>query len=128
MSYDAKEHYQQEDIASGYDAERFRGVSGFLVDWLERRLLDQAMEGAGPGCRVLDLPVGTGRMSRHLESAGHHAIGADISFAMMQRARELSGGAALLVRSDAESLPFADDSFDVAVCFRLWCICLRRRA
>ncbi len=119
MSYEAKEHYQQEDIASGYDAERFRGVSGFLVDWLERRLLDRAMEGVETGCRVLDLPVGTGRMARHLKSEGHRVVGADISLAMMKRARELSGGTAVLARGDAESLPFADDSFDVAVCFRL---------
>ncbi len=119
MTYEAKEHYQQEEIASGYDAERFRGVRGFLVDWLERRLLDQAMEGLEAGSRVLDLPVGTGRMARHLESAGHRVVGTDISLAMMNHARELSGGTAVLVRGDAESLPFADDSFDVAVCFRL---------
>ena len=119
MTYKAKEHYQQEDIASGYDAERFRGVSGLLVDWLERRLLDRTMEGVETGCRVLDLPVGTGRMARHLRSEGHHVVGADISLAMMKRASGLSGGKTVLVRSDAESLPFADDSFDVAVCFRL---------
>ncbi|MCH8161894.1 MAG: hypothetical protein IIB88_08355, partial [Chloroflexi bacterium] len=77
-SYDAKGHYQQEEIASGYDAERFRGARGAFVDWLERRLLDQSMEGLRPGCRVLDqsmeglrpgcrvldLPVGTGRVAR----------------------------------------------------------------
>ena len=118
-SYDAKGHYQQEEVASGYDAERFRGARGAFVDWLERRLLDQAMKGLTPGSRVLDLPVGTGRMARYLESKGHQVVGSDISLAMMHVAGELSGGRAVLVRGDGETLPFADNSFDVAVCFRL---------
>lgn len=118
-SYDAKGHYQREEIASGYDAERFRGVRGALVDWLERRLLDQSMQGLTAGSRVLDLPVGTGRMARYLESKGHQVVGSDISLAMMQVAGERSGGRAVLVRGDGERLPFADNSFDVAVCFRL---------
>lgn len=118
-SYDAKGHYQQEEIASGYDAERFRGARGAFVDGLERRLLDRTMEGLQPGSRVLDLPVGTGRMARYLESQGYEVVGSDISLAMMQVAGELSGGQAALVRGDGERLPFADNSFDVAVCFRL---------
>ncbi len=118
-SYDAKGHYQQEEIASGYDAERFRGIKGAFVDGLERRLLDQTMAGVASGSRVLDLPVGTGRMSRYLESEGYHVVGSDISLAMMQVAGELSGGRTALVRGDGERLPFADNSFDVAVCFRL---------
>ena len=118
-SYDAKGHYQQEEIASGYDAERFRGAKGAFVDRLERRLLDQSMEGLTPDSRVLDLPVGTGRMARYLESNGYQVVGSDISLAMMQVAGELSGGRTALVRGDGERLPFADNSFDVAVCFRL---------
>ena len=118
-SYDAKGHYQQEEIASGYDAERFRGAKGAFVDRLERRLLDQSMEGLTPDSRVLDLPVGTGRMARYLESNGYQVVGSDISLAMMQVAGELSGGRTALVRGDGERLPFADNSFDLAVCFRL---------
>ena len=118
-SYDAKGHYQREEIASGYDAERFRGVRGAFVDRLERRLLDHSMQGMMPNSRVLDLPVGTGRMARYLESKGHEVVGSDISLAMMQVAEERSGGRAVLVRGDGERLPFADNSFDVAVCFRL---------
>ena len=118
-SYDAKGHYQQEDIASGYDAERFRGARGAFVDWLERRLLDQSIDGLKPGSRVLDLPVGTGRMTRYMESKGYQVVGSDISLAMMQVAGRRSGGRTVLVRGDGERLPFADDSFDVAVCFRL---------
>jgi ubiquinone/menaquinone biosynthesis C-methylase UbiE len=119
MTYEAKEHYQQDEIASGYDAERFRGLRGRLVDGLERRLLDKTMEGLQPNLRILDLPVGTGRMARYLTSKGHSVIGTDISLAMMRVGEELSHGESVLVRSDGEALPFADNSVDVAMCFRL---------
>jgi ubiquinone/menaquinone biosynthesis C-methylase UbiE len=119
MTYEAKEHYQQDEIASGYDAERFRGLRGRLVDGLERRLLDKTMEGLQPNLRILDLPVGTGRMARYLTSKGHSVIGTDISLAMMRVGEELSHGKSVLVRSDGEALPFADNSVDVAMCFRL---------
>ncbi|MCH7699706.1 MAG: class I SAM-dependent methyltransferase [Chloroflexi bacterium] len=118
-SYKAKDHYQQEEIAAAYDAERFRGLRGRSVDWLERRLLDKAMEGLEARLQVLDLPVGTGRMARYLTSKGHHVVGSDISLAMMEVGEKLSEGGAVLVRGDGEALPFADDSFDVAMCFRL---------
>ena len=39
--------------------------------------------------------------------------------AMMEVGEKLSDGEAVLVRGDGETLPFADDSFDVAMCFRL---------
>ena len=88
-SYKAKDHYQQEEIAAAYDAERFRGLRGRSVDWLERRLLDKAMEGLEARLQVLDLPVGTGRMARYLTSKGHHVVGSDISLAMMEVGRKL---------------------------------------
>ena len=122
MSYDAKEHYQEEDVAAAYDQVRFRGLRGALVNWLEQRLLMKAMSGVRAGARVLDLPVGTGRMARLLSAAGYRPVGADVSVPMMKIAAELVGRAGErsdLVRGDAEALPFANKAFDVAVCFRL---------
>ena len=77
------------------------------------------MEGLQARLQVLDLPVGTGRMARYLTSNGHHVVGSDISLAMMEAGEQLSEGGSDLVRGDGEALPFADDSFDVAVCLRL---------
>ena len=117
MTYEAKEHYQREEIASTYDAERFRGLRGALVNRLEQRLLMRALAGLPPGASVLDLPTGTGRMARRLSQAGYHVTGADISLPMLRAAD--ADGPTSLVRADAESLPFARKSFDAIVCFRL---------
>ena len=122
VSYDAKTRYQESAVAAAYDEARFRGLRGRLVDWLEKRLLLRALSGLPAAARVLDLPVGTGRMARRLRSRGYEVVGADISPAMLGRARDLDRAAERplgLVRADGEALPFADKTFDVAVCFRL---------
>ena len=117
MTYEAKQHYQREEIAASYDAERFRGLRGGLVDGLERRLLMRALGGLPSGASVLDLPAGTGRMARRLGQAGYRVTCADISLPMLRAAH--ANAPASLLRADAESLPFANKSFDAVVCFRL---------
>ncbi len=122
MSYEAKEHYQKEEVADAYDRVRFRGLKGALVNCLEQRLLVRALSGLRSGGLVLDLPVGTGRMSRRLAAQGYRPVGADISAPMLRLAARLAGKdrrSAQLVCSDGEALPFADGSFDGVVCFRL---------
>jgi SAM-dependent methyltransferase len=76
-----------------------------------------------PGERVLDVACGTGLVSfRAAETVGAagRVVGTDISGEMVERARR---GAALrdvrnlsFERADAEALPFADASFDAALC------------
>ena len=120
--YEAKQHYQDESVAAEYDAVRFRGLRGRLVNTLEQRLLVRSLAGLPRGARVLDLPVGTGRLARRMAAEGYRVTGADISLAMMRVARRLASETHLasdFVRADGETLPFDDGSFDAAVCFRL---------
>ena len=117
MTYEAKQHYQREEVAAAYDAVRFRGLRGAFVDWLERRLMALALDGLPEGARVIDLPAGTGRMARRLAQARYRVIGADISLPMLREARRLA--ATPLLRVDADSLPLRDKSADAVVCFRL---------
>ena len=104
--YEAKRHYQQEAVAGDYDRARFAGLRGWLVNWLEQRLLMKAMAGVPAGAKVLDLPVGTGRMARRLNTAGYRAIGTDVSEPMLRISSELAGGRADLVRGDGEAFAF----------------------
>jgi SAM-dependent methyltransferase len=68
--------------------------------------------GEGPG-RVLDVGMGAGRLCAELEHRGWQAYGVDPSDAMVSLARQrLPGAAARLDLGRAESLAFADASFD----------------
>lgn len=75
-----------------------------------------------PGDRVLDVACGTGLISfRVAEAVGEQGavVGTDISGEMVEAARNaarLGIGNATFERSDAEDLPFADVTFDAAVC------------
>jgi SAM-dependent methyltransferase len=87
-----------------YDA----GVSAY-----HRRLLEAAA--VQPGERVLDVGCGNGQVARDLAAAGARAVGIDLSRQMLERARELAGGAVDFVEGDAQVHPFADGEFDVVV-------------
>lgn len=65
---------------------------------------------APPPGPVLDLACGAGRHLRELLSAGLHAVGLDLSIAMLGKAREASPRAQL-VRGDMRRLPFGDAGF-----------------
>lgn len=117
--FDARTHYRGDDVAAGYDRARFRGASGALVDWLERRLILRALRAAPASRTVLDMPVGTGRMLPILRAAGYAPSGADISEAMLLRAYPRAAGA-LLVAADGAALPVRDAAFDAVVSLRLF--------
>lgn len=120
--YEAKQRYQDESVAADYDAARFRGLRGRLVNTLEQRLLVRSLAGLPRDARVLDLPVGTGRLARRMAAEGYRVTCGDVSLAMMGVARRLASETKLasdFVRADGETLPFADNTFDGAVCFRL---------
>lgn len=73
-----------------------------------------SMLGDVGGRRCLDLGCGSGRYLRLLAAGGASRVtGADLSSAMLERARE--GGFAV-VRAEASKLPFADSTFDLVVC------------
>ena len=70
----------------------------------------------GEGQRVLELGVGTGRLSTPLAVSGHAVTGVDASLLMLERFRGVE--APLIsqpVGADMSVLPFADDSFDTVL-------------
>jgi SAM-dependent methyltransferase len=96
-----------DDLAPAYD--RFRtGYAPELYD----ALFDY---GLATGARVLDVATGTGLVAAELVARGCTLAGIDVSEAMLACARRRVPGAAF-VTGRAEQLPFADRSFDAAVC------------
>jgi ubiquinone/menaquinone biosynthesis C-methylase UbiE len=67
---------------------------------------------------AVDLGCGTGFLSLELARRGHRVTGVDFAPAMIAAARRKAAEAGLAVRfeeGDAEALPFAPRSFDLAV-------------
>jgi len=104
-----------------------RAVAAYEEGW--RAQLEPAhslmldMAALQPGERVLDVACGTGLVSfRVAEGVGARGavVGTDISSEMVEAARrsaaERDVDNASFERSDAEALPFADGTFDAAVC------------
>jgi ubiquinone/menaquinone biosynthesis C-methylase UbiE len=106
----ARKHF--DDWAPTYEESFFwRHYFMPLHNMLEERIV------AISGSAVLDLGCGTGDMLRRLSrNGGGRLVGVDQSEGMLDVARALSGGFPQIeyVSASAESLPFEDDSFDVA--------------
>jgi len=94
-------------IGGGYNTTR-RADPGLV-----RRLLGLLAVPAGSRC--LDVACGTGNYTTTLTEAGLRMVGVDVSMRMLSSARARSG-AVPWVNGDAAALPFADGTFDAAVC------------
>jgi len=114
--YDARWGYRHLD-ARRYERRRYGGlVRGLNLRLLERALA-QALAGVGGRRLVLDLPCGTGIIGAYLAARGFRVVGADISPAMLEVAREREHALGLL-RADLEAPPWRPGSFDAVVCAR----------
>jgi ubiquinone/menaquinone biosynthesis C-methylase UbiE len=70
--------------------------------------------------RVLEVACGRGGFVGELSRAGAHVTGCDFSHAALRIGQEKlrvlgSGTSSALIQSDAQALPFADESFDLVV-------------
>jgi ubiquinone/menaquinone biosynthesis C-methylase UbiE len=100
--------------AAGYDR---------AVGHMTRRLVPPLLRAArlAPGMRALDIAAGTGIAAEAAAEAvgpSGHVVAADISPAMVGRARERLGGLpnASFMVEDGQRLTFADGSFDAVLC------------
>src|SRR5438046_2491867 len=86
-TYDARFGYRHLD-ARRYERRRYGGVVRRLNLRLLERALGRALAGIGGGRLILDVPCGTGILGRLFARRGDRVIGADISPAMLDVARE----------------------------------------
>lgn len=106
------------------DAESYLATHGdFLgeVDlcWCPEGLRESAAGLLGPvrGRRVLEVGCGAAQCARWLAAAGAHPVGLDLSGGMLRAAAAISARTGIgvpVVQADAEQMPFAAASFDLA--------------
>ncbi len=98
--------YAFDRVAHEYDRTRT------LPAEAKERIITVLSELAGPD-RVLEVGVGTGRVSLPLQKAGLNVVGVDVSRAMLRVGAQK--GLANIFLADAAHLPFADASFRLAM-------------
>jgi ubiquinone/menaquinone biosynthesis C-methylase UbiE len=115
-------HKYGEQYATGYDERRFTTTEGSFAQRFEEELFAGMLHAHGAR-RVLDAPVGTGRMAIPL--AGQFSItGVDISPAMLKSARTRAQAEGIdnitLIECSVDRLPFPDGHFDGVMTARLF--------
>ena len=103
------------DSASGYDlaAGRYDDKEKYLNSFEKNQL--RPLWGDLRGKRVLDVGAGTGRVVAELSKDGGIVTALDISTQMLERLKIKKLKNVKTVVGDAESLPFANNTFDLVV-------------
>jgi len=122
----ARERFGRKSFAEKYPSQ----YSNRWRDRREKACIVKCLEAIRPGSRVLDLPCGTGRLTRLLVSRGYEVTGADSSEAMLGHARENysafrreQGAQTPYVQfevRDVLSTGYNTDQFDAVTCIRLF--------
>jgi len=121
--YWARNAYQDKTVAEKYDAERFKSLKGRWEDLLEKKALKKGLALLTPKSKILEVPVGTGRMTEYMLQKGFYLTGIDISQEMLSLAQNKLSHfheSCSLMAGDAEKLPFQEETFDGVVSVRLF--------
>ena len=116
VQYDARWGYRSFD-ARRYEERRYGGVVRRFNHRMLERALAKGLAGVRPGGLVLDAPCGTGVLADFLRGLGFRVMGADISPAMLDVAKE-RGPVVGHVRADLERPPLRPGSVDAVVSAR----------
>jgi SAM-dependent methyltransferase len=121
----ARDRFSRKSLADKYPSE-------YSNRWRDRRELvciQKCLEAIPSGSRVLDLPCGTGRLTRLLVSRGYQVTGADVSEAMLGHARDnyriyqrqhTKAPAVQFEVRDVLATGYNADQFDGISCIRLF--------
>jgi SAM-dependent methyltransferase len=101
--------------APSYQAEHAPDLGATSFVWGPEGALEDDLGLLGPvdGRRVLEVGCGAAQCARWLAARGADVVAFDLSHEQLRHAVALGGGVPL-VQADAEALPFADASFDLA--------------
>jgi ubiquinone/menaquinone biosynthesis C-methylase UbiE len=110
------------NAARDYRQRRYRGLDQKCVNWREQQVVAKLLTQCRlTGGTLLDVPCGYGRFTPLFAHLGISAIGADKSIDMLELATEthFPHGRERWLQANILALPFAEDTFDCALCIRL---------
>lgn len=103
-----------EQKADNYDR-WYHTYRGAMYDKLEKKVFDRLLAKANYGKNLIEIGCGTGHWSRFFSLKGFKVTGIDISGEMIKVARSKNIANSRFEVGDGESIPFEDESFDLAV-------------
>ena len=111
--------YADPEVAKTFDAERFGGKIGELIRETQEKAVFTTLPSV-KGWKVIDVGAGTGRFAIPFLEAGAAVTACDASAEMLRVLQQKRGDTHLHVQVvDAHKLPFAEQTFDCAVAFRI---------
>jgi SAM-dependent methyltransferase len=127
MFFSVSTGFQAQEVAD-YERRRYRGLDQRLVNAREMRILKKLLSMCPPDAadgpaRALDAPCGYGRFTGLLDKAGFTIFAADLSVAMVRRARARGPIAARpvgIVSNLTQGLPFRPGSFSLVFSMRFF--------
>lgn len=102
------------DKAAGSYDRWYDSARGAMYDRLEKKAFDRLLVGDNQGKSLLEIGCGTGHWSKYFSEKGFEVTGIDISEGMINIAKKKNIPNSHFQIANGQSLPFADDSFDVA--------------
>ena len=124
MKYEieTKNRYRSESEAASYKDGYTKGYSlkvliNRFIAYCEQRAIMRAASFCGPVNKVIDVPCGTGKMTRLLSERYEQYVGIDMSYEMMQQIHGAIEGP--FIQADGTEIPLADSSVDLVVSLRL---------
>ncbi len=95
------------------DAATYDRLTGWLLGSFYDGVAADIAATVSPGASVLDVGCGPGHLTRRLAALGFDVTGIDLDPAMIERA--VTGGGGRYLAADVATLPFVDDTYDLAV-------------
>ncbi len=123
MSYSAREDYQSDETAEGYESRAmYSGFLGRRRVKIENKVIGALVDALDPQSVILDCPCGNGRWQPVLEKKASKIIGRDISKGMIKYAQNRAKAFTVktdIALGDAENIDLADNSVDYTFSYAL---------
>jgi len=102
------------DIVAETYNQWYETIEGAMYDRLEKKAVSRYLRQNAQGMKLLEIGCGTGHWSRFFSNCGFEVTGVDVSEPMIKIAQGKNIASVSFQIADGHSLPFKDNSFDVA--------------
>ena len=121
MSEDRKNHIFEKEEVEKYERKRYRGLDQKIIDWREKYIIQKILKNISEeNFSILDIPCGYGRFINILENKGNKIFASDLSFSMVERAREKNYKNFYFISNLKNGIPLKSNTVECVFCFRFF--------